>query len=304
MAGTALDRGRAARIPRLTTAPNRRAWPPSGFPIVRFAVLCVAAAVWAAPVLWMVLTSLKPESQVISAPPRWLPDRLSDFTLANYRDVLFSPRGVDLVRAFVNSSLVAVVGTVVTVVVDVLAGYVFARMRFPGRNVLFAVVVASLIVPSEILLIPNYVTVWKLGWLNSYNALIIPPLAGAFGVFLMRQFMLGIPRDLEDAARIDGAGRFRILWTVVLPLSRGPVAALAIFTFLGYWNEFTWPYISINQADRMTLPVALIQFQGDYWSNYGQLMAGAAISALPAVLLFLVAQRLIIRSITVTGIKG
>ncbi len=277
---------------------------PIRFPVLRFALLSVLAVVWAAPVAWMMVTSVKPESQIITPTPRWLPERWSDFTLQHYIDVLFFPRGIDLIQAFTNSLIIATVGTLLTVIVDVLAGYVFARLRFPGRDVLFALVVASLIVPSEILLVPNYVTVWKLGWLNTYNALIIPPLAGAFGVFLMRQFMLGIPRELEDAARIDGAGAFRILWSIVVPLTRGAIATLAIFTFLGYWNEFTWPYITINQADRMPLPVALIQFRGDYWSNYGQLMAGATVSALPAILMFLVAQRMIIRSITLTGVKG
>jgi multiple sugar transport system permease protein len=272
--------------------------------VVRFAILTVLAVFWAAPVAWMVLTSLKPEAQTISDPPRWFPERLGDFTLENYDNVLFYPRGIDLFQAFENSLLVAVAGTVLTLLINVPAGYVFARMRFPGRDLLFAIVIASLIVPGEILLVPNYVTVWKLGWLNDFKALILPPLASAFGVFLMRQFMLGIPRELEDAAKLDGAGHFRILLNIVIPSTRGAIAALGIFTFLFFWNEFTWPYITINQADRMTLPVALIQFRADFQNSYGLQMAGAAISALPAVAVFLVAQRMIIRSITLTGIKG
>lgn len=274
------------------------------FPYLRFLLLVVLGIIWAMPIAWMVMTSLKPESQIISVPPRWLPNRLSDLTIDNYRYVLFFPRGIDLIQSFINSLLVAGIGTVLVVIVDVLAGYALARMRFRGRNFLFALIVASLIVPGEILLIPNYITVWRLGWLNTYNALIFPALAGGFGVFLMRQFMLGLPHELEEAAQIDGCGRFRILMQIALPLSRGAVATLAIFTFLNFWNDFTWPYLVINQADRMTLPVALIQFKGDYFSNYGQLMAGAAISALPAILIFLLAQRMIIRSITLTGIKG
>jgi multiple sugar transport system permease protein len=274
------------------------------FPYVRFGVLCVLALLWAVPVLWMLATSLKPEDQTITVPPHWLPNHLSDLTLENYRLVLFFGRGVDLLKSFGNSLYVSIVGTILVVVVDVLAGYALARLRFPGRNVLFALTVASLVVPGEILLIPNYVTVWRLGWLNTYNALILPALAGGFGVFLMRQFLLGIPRELEEAAQIDGAGSFRIFTMVIVPLARGAIATLAIFTFLGFWNEFTWPYLVINDASRMTLPVALIQFKGDYWSNYGQLMAGAAFSALPAIVVFLMAQRMIIRSITLTGIKG
>jgi multiple sugar transport system permease protein len=270
----------------------------------RFVLALVLALLWAAPVAWMILTSLKPEAQVITLPPRWLPDRLSDFTLANYANVLLVPRGVDLVRSFLNSLFVAAIGTSLVVVVDTLAAYALSRMHFPGRDVLFGLVVASLIVPPEILLIPNYVTVWRFDWLNSLTALIIPPLAGGFGVFLLRQFFLSIPSELEDAAKIDGCGRLRILWSIVIPVSGGAIATLAIFTFLFFWNEFTWPYIVINNAEAMTLPIALIQFKGDYFSEYGQLMAGAAVSAVPTIVIFLLAQRMIIRSITMTGLKG
>ena len=280
------------------------AWRKNARSAIRLAILIFFALFWAAPVAWMILTSLKPEVQTVSDPPTWFPQRLSDFTLENYRNVLFEPRGIDLIEAFRNSLIVAVVGTLLTVAVDVPAAYAFARMRFPFRNVLFALIVASLIVPAEILLVPNYVTIWKLGWLNEYQALIVPPIAGAFGVFLLRQFMLGIPQDLIDAAKLDGANHVRILMDIVIPATRGAVAALGIFTFLFYWNEFTWPYITINRADMMTLPVALVQFRADFLNTYGQQMAGATISAIPAVLLFLVAQRMIIRSITLTGVKG
>jgi multiple sugar transport system permease protein len=273
-------------------------------PLTRYLLLTVLALFWAAPVAWMFLTSVKPEAQIIRVPPRWFPDQLSDFTYQHYIDVLFFPRGINLIQSFLNSLLVAAIGTLLVVIVDVLAGYAFARLRFPGRNLLFAMVVASLIVPGEILLIPNYITVWRLGWLNSYYALFFPPLAGGFGVFLMRQFLLSIPHEIEDAAQIDGCNRFQILWTIIIPLARGAIATLAIFTYLFFWNEFTWPYIVINEASKMTMPVALIQFRADYWSNYGQLMAGATVSALPAIVIFLVAQRMIIRSITLTGVKG
>ena len=273
-------------------------------PLLRYLLLVVLSVVWAVPVAWMVLTSVKPEAQIIRVPPRWLPDHLGDFTTQHYIDVLFFPRGIDLIQSFTNSVFVAAIGTLLVVVVDVLAGYAFARLRFPGRNLLFALVVASLIVPGEILLIPNYITVWRLGWLNTYYALIFPPLAGGFGVFLMRQFLLSIPHEIEDAAQIDGCSRFQILWLIVIPLARGAIATLAIFTFLFFWNEFTWPYIVINEATKMTMPVALIQFRADYWSNYGQLMAGTTVSALPAIAIFLAAQRMIIRSITLTGVKG
>jgi multiple sugar transport system permease protein len=272
--------------------------------IVRFAALIFFCAFWVAPVVWMVLTSLKPEAQTMVDPPQWFPEKLSDFTLQNYREVINHPRGIDITTAFKNSLIVASLGALLTVLVDVPAGYVFARMRFPGRNVLFAIVIASLIVPYEILLVPNYVLVWKLGWLNEYQVMIVPPLAGAFGVFLMRQFMMGIPRELEDAAKLDGAGHARILWDIIIPATRGAIAALAIFTFIFYWNDFTWPYITISKADMMTMPIALIQFRQDFAITYGKQMAGNVLSALPAIIVFLLAQRMIIRSITLTGIKG
>ena len=267
----------------------------------RFTIALVLAFLWAIPVLWMILTSLKPESQIVTLPPRIFPDNP---TLDNYIKVLTIPRGVDLIRSFINSLIVACAGTALVLVVDILAAYPLARFKFPGRDALFFLIVASLIVPHEILLIPNYITVWRLDWLNSLLALIVPPVASGFGVFLLRQFFLSIPSELEDAARIDGCGRLRILWSIVLPVSGGAIATLAIFTFLYYWNDFTWPYIVVNSAEVMTLPVALIQFRGDYFSEYGQLMSGAFVSALPAILIFLVAQRLIIRSITLTGLKG
>jgi multiple sugar transport system permease protein len=304
VATTTLDQRPVARQPVAVTDYHRprRVW--RWRTIARLMALIAFALIWVAPVAWMVLTSLKPEDQTMLDPPRWFPKHLSDFTLANYRDVITKPRGIDLITAFKNSLVVAAFGALLTVLIDVPAGYVFARMRFPGRNLLFAIVVASLIVPGEILLVPNYIRIWRLGWLNDYKALIIPPLASAFGVFLMRQFMLGIPRELEDAAKLDGAGHVRILWDIIVPATRGAIAALAIFTFIFYWNEFTWPYITISKADRMTLPVALIQFRADFQIVYGKQMAGNVLSALPAIIVFLLAQRMIIRSITLTGIKG
>jgi multiple sugar transport system permease protein len=253
----------------------------------------------------MLLTSIKPESQITVAPPRWLPNPLSSASLQNYTELLFRlAGGFSLPRAFVNSLVVSSLGTLLVVVIDVLAGYALARMRFPGRNLIFALIIASLIVPPEVLLIPNYTTVWKLGWLNDLKALILVPAAAGFGVFLMRQFFLSIPQDLEDAAQIDGASRFDILWYVVLPLSRGVIGTLAVLTFLTYWNDFTWPYIVVNTADKMTVPAILFAISQSLFNRFGALMAAATMAALPAVILFLFAQRLIIRSITLSGIKG
>src|SRR4051794_18462271 len=172
------------------------------FPLLRFVVLIILALIRAVPVLWMIATSLKPEAQTITVPPRWLPEHLSDLTFDNYRSVLFFGRGVDLLKSFGHNIYVALIGNLVGVIVGVLAGYGFARVRFPGRNLLFALTVASLIVPGGILLIPNYVTVWRLGWVHTYKALLFFALAGGFRGFSMCPVMLCIPRGLEEGAHI------------------------------------------------------------------------------------------------------
>jgi multiple sugar transport system permease protein len=272
--------------------------------LLRFILLVILGILWAAPTAWMLLTSLKPEAQAISLPPAWLPNPPTALTLDNYATIIFHPTQISMVQSFENSVIVATLGTLLVVTVDCLAAYALARLDFVGRQAFFALVIATLIIPGEVLLVPVYVIVWHLGWLNDFRALIVPPMAGGFGVFLLRQFFIGIPQELEDAARIDGCSRFRIFHSITLPLARGAVAALAIFTFLGLWNEFTWPYIVINDVQRMTLPIALLQFRSAFWSAYGQLMAGTAIAGVPAMIVFLLFQRAIIQSITLTGIKG
>ncbi len=272
--------------------------------IVRFVVLTIFALVWLIPMLWLTVTSFKPEPQILEIPPRWLPDKLSDFTIAHYVSVLFEPRRLSIGQAFVNTMELCLIIPTLGVAVSALAAYAFGRLRFPGRDPLFLTLVLSMIIPGEILLVPNFVTVWKLGWLNTYHAIIWPSLAGAGGVFMMRQFLLGIPTELEEAARIDGCSRFGIFYRIVLPLIRGAIVTQLFFSFLGTWNSFTWPYIVLNELEKMTLPVALAQLKGTYWSEYGLLTSSAAIAALPPSLIFILSQRLIIRSITLTGIKG
>lgn len=270
----------------------------------RFVILLVTAFTWLVPILWLIVSSLKPESQILTVPPRWFPEQFADFTLQHYMTVLFSPRRLSIGQAFLNTLLLCVTIPTLTVAVSAPAAYAFARLHFPGRDLLFVVVVLSMIIPGEITLVPNFVTVWKFGWLNSYNAIIWPALASAGGVFMMRQFLLGIPVELEEAARIDGCSRFGIFWRIVLPLVRGAVVVQLFFSFLGTWNSFTWPYIVLSELEKMTLPVAMAQLRGTYWSEYGLLTASAAIAALPPSLVFIVFQRLIIRSITLTGIKA
>ena len=267
--------------------------------------LSALAVLWLLPVVWVVVTSLKHTADIVRVPPEWIP---WPATLEHYVEVLFSSsRTARIGRAFVNSIIVSL-GTVALVVgTSALAAYPLARMRFPGRNLVFVVIVGSLMIPNAVVLVPQYVLVQQLGWLSTYQGLIVPEAAMtfAFGVFLLRQFFLTMPRELEDAARIDGANAWQVFARIVMPLSQPVLAALAIFAFRSAWNDFLWPLIAVNKAEMFPLPVALALLRGAYSSeSYGPIMAGAALSALPLLLVFLVANRRIVEGVRLSGLKG
>lgn len=263
-------------------------------------VLFFLAVLWMMPLIWIILTSLKPEPEIIQLPIRWIP---SEITFAHFATALTTSRTANVGVAFFNSTVVAILETVLTLAVDAMAAYALARLQFRGRPLLFGVIVASIMVPPQITLVPLYLMFQQVGWLSSYQALVLPGLSRAFGVFLLRQFFLSVPRELEDAARIDGAGVYTIFWHVALPLVRPAMAALAIFTFLRSWNEFTWPLIVISRNDMMTLPVALARLLFSYRVEYGVIMAAAAFSAVPLIIVFFIAQRQIIEGVAMTGLK-
>ena len=267
--------------------------------------LSALAILWLLPVVWVVVTSLKHTADIVRVPPEWIP---WPATLEHYVEVLFSSsRTARIGRAFVNSIIVSL-GTVALVVgTSALAAYPLARMPFPGRNLVFVVIVGSLMIPNAVVLVPQYVLVQQLGWLSTYQGLIVPEAAMtfAFGVFLLRQFFLTMPRELEDAARIDGANAWQVFSKIVVPLSQPVLAALAIFAFRSAWNDFLWPLIAVNKAEMFPLPVALALLRGAYSSeSYGPIMAGAALSALPLLLVFLVANRRIVEGVRLSGLKG
>jgi multiple sugar transport system permease protein len=267
--------------------------------------LVALAVLWLLPVVWVVVTSLKHTSDIIRVPPEWIP---WPATLEHYVEVLFSSsRTARIGRAFINSIIVSI-GTVALVIgTSALAAYPLARMRFPGRNLVFVMIIGSLMIPNAVVLVPQYVLVQRLGWLSTYQGLIVPESAMtfAFGVFLLRQFFLTMPGELEDAARIDGANTWQVFTRIVLPLSQPVLAALAIFAFRSAWNDFLWPLIAVNKAEMFPLPVALALLRGAYSSeSYGPIMAGAALSALPLLLVFLVANRRIVEGVRLSGLKG
>lgn len=269
------------------------------------AALLALAVLWLSPIAWVVVTSLKPSEDIIRLPPEWIP---WPATLAHYHEVLLgSSRTARIGRAFVNSLVVATGSVLVVLATSAMAAYPLARMRFPGRDTVFVVLVGSLMIPNAVLLVPQYVLTQRLGWLSTYQGLIVPEAAMlfAFGVFLLRQFFVTMPRELEDAALIDGAGPWQVFSRIILPLSQPVLAALAIFAFRSAWNDFLWPLIAVNKPEMFPLPVALALLRSAYSSeSYGPIMAGAALSALPLLVVFVVANRRIVEGVRLSGLKG
>jgi multiple sugar transport system permease protein len=263
-----------------------------------YAVLAAGLLVVVGPFLWMVLSSVKPEGEIRRVPPTWWPET---FTLDNYQQ-LFTR--LDFPRFFFNSVVVAAAITVGNLLFCSMLGYALAKLKFPGRRALFGIVLGTLMVPGMVTFVPMFVLVSNLGLTNTYGGLIVPFLAGAFGVFLMRQYLLSIPDDLLEAARVDGAGELRIFWQIVLPLSGPALATLGILTFLSSWNSFLWPLVVATTEDKYTLPVALALFSvGQNRTEFGLLLAGSVVVVLPVLLVFLALQRHFLRGIATTGLK-
>jgi multiple sugar transport system permease protein len=267
--------------------------------------LLALAVLWLSPIAWVVVTSLKPAPDIIRLPPEWIP---WPPTGAHYHEVLLgSSRTARIGRAFANSLVVALGSVVLVLTTSAMAAYPLARMRFPGRNLVFVLLVGSLMIPNAVLLVPQYMLTQRLGWLSTYQGLIVPEAAllFAFGVFLLRQFFVTMPRELEDAARIDGAGPWQVFSRIIIPLSQPVLAALAIFAFRSAWNDFLWPLIAVNKPEMFPLPVALALLRSAYSAeSYGPIMAGAALSALPLLVVFVVANRRIVEGVRLSGLKG
>lgn len=264
-------------------------------------VLLVIGVIWTLPSLWALVTSLKETPAIFRLPPVWIP---APITLDQYFAIFTNDRSTDIARALLNSVVYAIVSTVLVIFISALAAYPLARMRFPGRNVVFGAIVGSLMVPGVISIVPLYLMMYSFGWISTYQALVVPQLASAFGVFLLRQFFLSVPSELEDAARIDGASSWQIFLRILMPLSQAALATLAILTFQWSWNDFTWPLIILNKQSMFTLPVALSLLQTAYSStSYGPIMAGAVVSALPLLVVFIVANSQIVEGVKLSGLK-
>ena len=262
-----------------------------------YLVLIVSSLLMIVPFYWSVGTSLKLERYVFASPPQWWP---SPATILSYINILTR---IPFLRYFTNSVIVAVVTTFGHIFFDTLAAYAFAKLKFPGRDKIFFVFLLVLMVPSQVNLIPMYRIMATLHWTDTYLALIVPNLTSVFGIFMMRQFLLSIPDELLDAARIDGCNEFQVFYKVALPLAIPGIATLVILTFMGTWNDFLWPRIVTNSEKLFTLPVGLAQLQMKNTSNEAQIMAGTVLTALPMIIVFLFMQRQFIEGMTAGALK-
>jgi multiple sugar transport system permease protein len=265
-----------------------------------YALLAILTLIFVSPLLYMLSTSFKTTGDAAAPTPQWVP---RSPTLQAY-EAIFTTDGTPVVRWLVNSLVAATAQTLIILVTASMAAYALARIEFRGRNVVFAVIIATLFIPPVILLIPNYLLVGRLGWLDTLLAVILPGAAGAFGVFFLRQFFLGLPVELEEAARLDGASRWRTFRQVILPLSRPALVTLALLSFLTNWNDFLWPVYVLFSPENQTLPAGLSTLQNANAVRYDLLMAGAVIASAPVLLLYFAAQRYIVEGVGRAGLKG
>jgi multiple sugar transport system permease protein len=283
-----------------TTQPRvaRRLAPVVGA-VVHHLALIAGALLMLFPFLWMLLTAFKDMRQSLQVPPRWLPN---PWVWENFPESLTAlPFG----RAYFNSAYIVAVVVVATLLTGSMAAYAFARIDFPGSRPLFILFLATMMVPRQVTIIPLYVIMAQIGWIDSHLAVIVPSaLLNAFAVFLLRQFVKAIPIELEEAAVLDGASRWTIYWTIILPLLKPGLAALAVLTFLDTWNNFFTPLIFLNSPQQFTVPLLLNQFRSQFSIDYGHLMAGSAIAIVPVMVVYILGQRAIIESVAAAGLSG
>ena len=265
---------------------------------IAFAALAFLAAVTLMPLYWVVVCSFQPPTVVLEFPPSLFP---ANPTLVNFARLF---NGSEILRWMLNSVFVTVVITAANVFFATLAGFTLAKKQFPGRQAIFWSIIALMLIPTQLTVIPLYALIIQLGWVNTYKALIVPALIGPFSIFLMKQFLQTLPTELMDAARIDGCGEWGVFRQVVLPLAKPGMGVLGIFTFMGSWNDFLWPLIVTNKSSMMTLQIGLHSLQNAYFTDYALLMAGAAVSALPMIVVFLLFQPYFVRGVTFGAVKG
>ncbi|WP_201450158.1 carbohydrate ABC transporter permease [Pontibacillus sp. HMF3514] len=262
-----------------------------------YTVLILGALVMIIPFVWMLSTSLKTSGGTMVLPPQIIPEEVN---WSNYQRVT---EAFPILRFLWNSTLVAGLSTVGQLILCSMAAYAFARLQFKGRDALFLLYLATLMVPTQVTMTPQFILMKYLGWTDTYQGLILPGMFNAFGTFLLRQFFLNIPRELEEAAFIDGASHFRVYWQVILPLAKPALATLMVFSFMQSWNNFLWPLIIVSDTEMMTLPLGLANLQGRWATDWNLMMAGVVISVLPVLAVYMFAQKYFIQGLTMGGLK-
>lgn len=270
--------------------------------LIAFIFLLVMALLWVFPLIWAVFTSFKSEAEITNAAVSFLPIH---WTVSNYSELLFNNASTPVMKWFLNSLIIAVGHTLLVLVVVSLAAYGYTRLHFKGRDLLFGMLLASMMFPAVVNLIPLYSIVDSIGWVNNLLAVIVPGAAGVFNIFLVRQFVLGIPKTFDESAKIDGASEFQIFYLIILPLIRPVLTVVALFSFTGAWNDFLWPSIVLNDIDKLPITPGLQLLQGQYMTYPGIGTAGALIALVPTFLLYLFAQRYFMQSMSLSsGVKG
>lgn len=267
--------------------------------IVMWIVLIATAIVALFPLYWLFVSALTPTADTIKTPPDFIPIHAS---IENFQKLFRQAK--DYPRWFGNSLLITLSITAFHVFVDTLAGYGFAKKEFPGKRFLFAILLSTLMIPPQVTLVPLYIVTRNLNLLNNPLAVILQGTANVLGVFLMRQYIQTLPKELEDAARVDGCTEFGVFWRVILPLSRPAMGALAIFTFVRHWNDYIWPLITLTKSSNYTLPVGVASLQNEFQTDYGIIFAGAALAALPIIVFFLLFQRYFLEGVRMGAVKG
>ncbi|HBX68085.1 MAG TPA: ABC transporter permease [Chloroflexi bacterium] len=264
-----------------------------------YLILIFGTLVTLVPFIWVIFTSLKPASEIIRIPPTFFPET---WTLDSYRTIFTDPH-VPLALFYFNSFFVATFRVVITIFTSTLAGFIFAKYKFGGKDAIFGFILVQLMIPFQVVMIPGYLILVKLHLVDSLWGLIIPSMVDAFGIFLMRQFIEGIPSELMDAARIDGSSEFGIYWRIILPQLGSAIAALGIFTFMGTWNDYLWPLIVITTHEKRTLPLLLTWYNSQHGTRYDLTMAASILVLLPILIVYAIFQRRFVRGITMTGFK-
>ncbi|CAA9481540.1 MAG: ABC transporter, permease protein 2 (cluster 1, maltose/g3p/polyamine/iron) [uncultured Rubrobacteraceae bacterium] len=284
-----------------TTRPSgkaRTSWRDlKGADAVVWGLLVAGALVMVFPLYWMFATAVRPRTELFGGGFRLLP---SELVWSNFSEAWGK---LPFTQFYINSIIIAAIAVVVTVFINLLAGYTFAKYEFPGRNVIFLILISTLMIPIQVIMVPEFLIITQLGWVNTYAGVIVPRAAEAFGLFMVRQFMVSIPDELIEAARLDGAGEFKIFWKVVLPLSWPVVAVLTIFTFMWRWNDFAWPLVVLQDQGSYTVPLGLNLMKGQFFTDWTGIMSMSLVSILPMLLVFIFFQRYFIQGIASTGLK-